>query len=62
MMVIIGDWLYFHAAVDDYIDNTIFGLDYGVLYLKDALNPIHALYDDGDVNVNDPGFEVQVNI
>ena len=58
-MVIIGDWLYFHAAVDDYIDNTIFGLDYGVLYLKDALNPIH---DDGDMNVKNPGFEVQVNI
>jgi hypothetical protein len=64
MMVILGDWIYFHADVDDYSDNTIFRLGWkdSVLYPKDSPNSIHALYNDGDMNLKNSGFEVQVDI
>lgn len=62
MMVHLGDWIYFHADVDDYSNNTIFRYgESGILLPKDSSNPIYALFDDGDMNVKNSGFEVYIN-
>jgi hypothetical protein len=62
MMVHLGDWIYFHADVDDYNDNTIFRYgDSSNLLPKDSSNPIYALFDDGDMNVKNSGFEVYIH-
>lgn len=60
-MVHLGDWIYFHADVDDYSDNTIFRYgESGNLLPKGSSNPIYALFDDGDMNVKNSVFEVYI--